>query len=95
MATKKPWAGLTFTVSSGPAFVMTFLGVMLCVFKLKPPFNEAWIALVTLFGLHTGKRLWQKIKGVGYDINANGNCENGNGEVTNGTNGQPPAEETK
>jgi len=64
---------MTFQFTSGPAFVMTFLGILGYAFFAKAPFSEVWIALITLFGLHTGKRLWQKLKDPRIGLEAEGN----------------------
>ena len=69
---------MTFVISSGPAFLMTFLGVLGYAFYIKAPFNEVWIGLVTLYGLHAGKRLWQKLKTPMTEL---GNEGGTNGEV--------------
>jgi len=68
---------MTFIISSGPAFLLTFLGIVAYAFYIKAPFNEFWIGLVTLYGLHAGKRLWQKLKTPQTEL-ANGGM---NGEV--------------
>jgi len=67
---------MTFVVSSGPAFVVTFLAIVAYGFYIKAPFNEFWIGMVTLYGLHAGKRLWQKLKTPVSDMA----CEEPNGE---------------
>jgi len=53
---------MTFQFTSGPSFVLTFLALFVYALVAKAPFSEVWIALVTLYGLHAGKRLWQKLK---------------------------------
>ena len=67
---------MTWQFTSGPSFILTFIGVAGYAFFIKAPFSEVWIALVTLYGLHVGKRLWQKLKDprIGLEV------ENGNGE---------------
>lgn len=82
---KQPWTGLAFTISSGPSFLMTFAGVMTYAYMAKAPFSEVWIALTTLYGLHAGKRLWQRLKAPNLEMNGNGG---------NGGNGEPATPQT-
>lgn len=72
---------MTFQFSSGPSFVLTFLAVVGYAFYIKAPFNEVWIALITLYGLHAGKRLIQKLKDprIGLETELNGNCDTDDG----------------
>jgi uncharacterized membrane protein YfcA len=53
---------MNFEFTSGPSFILTFLAVLGYAIYTKAPFQEVWIALGSLYGLHIGKRLWQKLK---------------------------------
>jgi hypothetical protein len=53
---------VTFQFTSGPSFILTFVTLAAYAFFIRAPFAEVWIALVTLYGLHAGKRLIQKLK---------------------------------
>jgi hypothetical protein len=68
---------MTFQFTSGPSFILTFLAVTGYAFFIKAQFSEVWIALVTLYGLHAGKRLWQKLKDPRIGLELGGDDEDG------------------
>lgn len=53
---------MTFQFTSGPSFILTFITIAGYAFYIRAPFSEVWVGLVTLFGLHVGKRLIKSIK---------------------------------
>lgn len=53
---------ITFQFTSGPSFILTFAGIVAYAFKSHAEFSGVAEALIVLFGIHTGKRLWQKLK---------------------------------
>jgi hypothetical protein len=53
---------MTFSFTSGPAFVLTFISVFGYALFIKAPFAEVWVALASLYGVHVGRRLWRQLK---------------------------------
>lgn len=53
---------MNFTFSSGPSYVLTWIGLTGYAFYIHADFSAYATWIVTLFGLHAGKRLWQKLK---------------------------------
>lgn len=72
---------MTFQFTSGPSFVLTFLALFAYALFIKAPYSEVWISLVTLYGLHAGKRLIQKLKDprIGLETEV---CVNGDGDAS-------------
>jgi hypothetical protein len=67
---------MEFTIGSGPAYIISLVAVIGYAFYMKAPFSEFWVAIASLYGWHTGRRLWRQLK-------------MGTTEVTNGeANGQ-------
>lgn len=66
-------------VNSGVAYLMSFAAVLVYAVIIKAPFTEFWFGIASLYGWHTGRRLWRQFK-----------C--GTLEVTND---EPPAGEAK
>lgn len=53
---------MTFTISSGPAYLLSLVAVIGYALYIKAPFSEFWIAVASLYGWHTGRRLWRQLK---------------------------------
>lgn len=53
---------MDFQFTSGPSFLLTFVAVLGYAVYSHAPFQEVWIALGSLYDLHIGKRLMQKLK---------------------------------
>jgi hypothetical protein len=53
---------MTFQFTSGPAYVLTFIALFAYAIISHATFEAYALWAVSLFGLHAGKRLWQKLK---------------------------------
>lgn len=53
---------MEFTIGSGPAYIISLVAVIGYALFAKAPFNEFWIAIASLYGWHTGRRLWRELK---------------------------------
>jgi hypothetical protein len=53
---------LNIEVNSGAAYVMSFAGVIIYALVIKAPFTEFWVGVASLYGWHTGRRLWRQLK---------------------------------
>lgn len=53
---------LEATVNSGAAYLMSLVAVIVYAFFIKAPFTEFWLGVSSLFGWHTGRRLWRQLK---------------------------------
>jgi len=53
---------MTFTVGSGPAYLLSLVAVIGYALYIKAPFAEFWLAVASLYGWHTGRRLWRQLK---------------------------------
>jgi hypothetical protein len=53
---------MTFQFTSGPSFVVIFISLFVYAIISHATFEAYAVWAVTLFGIHTGKRLWQKLK---------------------------------
>ena len=69
---------LTVEVNSGAAYVISVVAVIGYALFIHANFEAFWIAISSLFGWHTGRRLWRQLK-------------LGTLEVNGETNGTPPA----
>ena len=69
---------MTFTISSGPAYLLSLVAIIGYAFFIKAPFTEFWVAVASLYGWHTGRRLWRQLK-LG-PLEATTGEENVNGE---------------
>jgi len=56
---------LNVEVNSGFAYLLSLGGIIAYAFANKAPFSEFWIAVGTLYGWHTGRRLWRQLKTPG------------------------------
>ena len=64
---------MTFSFTSGPAFLLTFLATFGYAIFVKAPFAEVWVALGSLYGVHVGRRLWRQLKSpLGVEMDCNG-----------------------
>lgn len=55
-------AKLNFEVNSGAAFIMSFVALIGFAFYIKAPFTEFFFGIGSLYGWHTGRRLWRQLK---------------------------------
>lgn len=53
---------LNAEVNSGAAYLMSFAAVILFAVIIKAPFTEFWLGIASLYGWHTGRRLWRQFK---------------------------------
>ena len=67
---------MTFQFTSGPAFILTFVTLFAYACISHATFEAYAVWAVSLYGLHAGKRLWQKLKDprIGLELE-NGACE--------------------
>lgn len=59
---------MTFSFTSGPAFLLTFLSTLGYAIFIHAPFAEVWVALGSLYGIHVGRRLWRQLKQNGTEL---------------------------
>jgi hypothetical protein len=53
---------LNAEVNSGAAYLMSLVVVIVYAFYIHAPFTEFWVGVSSLFGWHTGRRLWRQLK---------------------------------
>jgi hypothetical protein len=53
---------LSAEVNSGAAYLMSFAAVLAYSVFIKAPFTEFWLGIASLYGWHTGRRLWRQFK---------------------------------
>ena len=53
---------LEVTINSGMAYLMSFVAVIAYAIIIKAPFTEFWVGIASLYGWHTGRRLWRQLK---------------------------------
>ncbi len=53
---------LNVTISSGAAYLLSFAAVLAFAVIVKAPFTEFWLAVASLYGWHSGRRLWRQLK---------------------------------
>ena len=53
---------LNAEVNSGAAYLLSFAGVIAYAIVIKAPFTEFWVGVASLYGWHTGRRLWRQLK---------------------------------
>ena len=53
---------LNVEVNSGAAYVMSFVATIAFALYIKAPFTEFFFGLGSLYGWHTGRRLWRQLK---------------------------------
>jgi hypothetical protein len=53
---------LNAEVNSGAAYLISFMGVIVYAIIIKAPFTEFWLGVASLYGWHTGRRLWRQLK---------------------------------
>jgi hypothetical protein len=53
---------LNVEVNSGAAYIISVVGCIGYALFIKAPFEAFWIAISSLFGWHTGRRLWRQLK---------------------------------
>jgi hypothetical protein len=53
---------LTAEVNSGFAYLLSFVAVIAFALYIKAPFTEFWMGIASLYGWHTGRRLWRQLK---------------------------------
>jgi hypothetical protein len=63
---------LNAEVNSGAAYLMSLTSVVILGVALKAPFTEVFVSIASLYGWHTGRRLWRQLKcGTMEDTNGN------------------------
>lgn len=55
-------ANINITINSGAAFIMSFVALIGFAFYIKAPFTEFFFGIGSLYGWHTGRRLWRQLK---------------------------------
>ena len=53
---------LNAEVNSGAAYILSLIGVIGYALFIKAPFTEFWVGIASLYGWHTGRRLWRQLK---------------------------------
>ena len=53
---------LCLTINSGTAYLMSFVALVVYAVFIKAPFIEVWTGVASLYGWHTGRRLWRELK---------------------------------
>ena len=53
---------LNAEVNSGAAYLLSFAAVLAYAVFIRAPFTEFWLGISSLFGWHTGRRLWRQLK---------------------------------
>lgn len=66
-------------VNSGAAYLLSFAAVLIYAIFIHAPFTEFWLGVSSLFGWHTGRRLWRQLKlgTLEVDNGTDGPTENG------------------
>jgi hypothetical protein len=68
---------MNLTINSGMAYLISLVAVIGYAFYIHAPFSEFWIAVGSLYGWHTGRRLWRQLKmGTAEITNGNGGTVN-------------------
>lgn len=65
---------LNVEVNSGAAYILSLISVIGFALYIKAPFTEFWVGVASLYGWHTGRRLWRQLKLGPLEV------DNGNGE---------------
>lgn len=65
---------LNIEVNSGAAYILSLVAVIGFAIFIKAPFTEFWVGIASLYGWHTGRRLWRQLKLGTLEV------DNGNGE---------------
>ncbi len=53
---------LSAEVNSGAAYLISLASVIILGLFLKAPFTEVFMGIASLYGWHTGRRLWKELK---------------------------------
>ena len=53
---------LNVEINSGASYLLSFAGVIVYAIIIKAPFTEFWVGVASLYGWHTGRRLWRQLK---------------------------------
>jgi hypothetical protein len=53
---------LNAEVNSGVAYLVSLAAVIGYALFIKAPFTEFWVGIASLYGWHTGRRLWRQLK---------------------------------
>lgn len=53
---------LNSTVNSGAAYLLSLAAIVTYAFFSHAPFTEFFFAIGSLYGWHTGRRLWRQFK---------------------------------
>ena len=53
---------MNITINSGAAYLLSLVAVIGYALYAHAPFSEFWLAVGTLYGWHTGRRLWRQFK---------------------------------
>jgi hypothetical protein len=64
---------INITINSGAAYLLSFAAVIGFALFIKAGFNEFWIAVASLYGWHTGRRLWRQLKIGTLEVESAGN----------------------
>ena len=68
---------LNVTINSGMAYLMSFAAILAYAFAMKAPFTEFWVGVASLYGWHTGRRLWRQLKNGPLEMTAADGESNG------------------
>ena len=53
---------LNAEVNSGAAYLLSLGLITVYSFFIHTPFTEFWLGVASLYGWHTGRRLWRQLK---------------------------------
>jgi hypothetical protein len=53
---------LNIEVNSGASYLLSLVAVVGYGFYIKAPFEAFWIPIASLYGWHSGRRLWRQLK---------------------------------
>ena len=53
---------LNILVNSGAAYIISLVAVIVFGIFIRASFEGFWIAIASLYGWHTGRRLWRQLK---------------------------------
>ena len=67
---------LNIEVNSGAAYILSLASVIGFAIYIKCSFEGFWISVASLYGWHTGRRLWRQLKLGTLEV-TDGTTENG------------------
>ena len=68
---------LNAEVNSGAAYLLSFAAILGYAFFVKAPMTEFWVGVASLYGWHTGRRLWRQFKCGTRDVQDGGDPTQG------------------